>query len=61
MILERATDRPVATYLSQKIWRPLGMEADGSWSLDSEASGFEKMESGINAGRSISPSSGAST
>jgi CubicO group peptidase (beta-lactamase class C family) len=49
MILERSTDRPVATYLSQKIWRPLGMEADGSWSLDSEASGFEKMESGINA------------
>lgn len=49
MILERATDRPVATYLSQKIWRPLGMEAGGSWSLDSEASGFEKMESGINA------------
>ena len=25
------------------------MEADGSWSLDSKASGFEKMESGINA------------
>ena len=49
MILERATDRPVATYFSQKIWLPLGMEADGSWSLDSEASGFEKMESGINA------------
>jgi CubicO group peptidase (beta-lactamase class C family) len=49
MILERATERPVATYLSQKLWRPLGMEADGSWSLDSEASGFEKMESGINA------------
>jgi CubicO group peptidase (beta-lactamase class C family) len=52
MILERATDRPVATYLSQKLWQPLGMEADGSWSLDSEASGFEKMESGIN-GRAI--------
>jgi CubicO group peptidase (beta-lactamase class C family) len=49
MILERATDRPVATYLSQKIWRPLGMEADGSWSLDSEEDGFEKMESGLNA------------
>jgi CubicO group peptidase (beta-lactamase class C family) len=49
MILERATGRPVSAYLSQKIWRPLGMEADGSWSLDSEASGFEKMESGINA------------
>jgi CubicO group peptidase (beta-lactamase class C family) len=26
------------------------MEFDGSWSLDSEQSGFEKMESGINAG-----------
>ena len=49
MILERATSRSVATYLSQKLWQPLGMEADGSWSLDSEASGFEKMESGINA------------
>ena len=52
MVLERATGRPVANYLSQKIWRPLGMEAEGSWSLDSEASGFEKMESGIN-GRAI--------
>ena len=49
MILERATDRSVATYLSQKIWQPIGMEADGSWSLDSTQSGFEKMESGINA------------
>jgi CubicO group peptidase (beta-lactamase class C family) len=49
MVLERATGRPVTTYLSQKIWRPLGMEAEGSWSLDSESSGFEKMESGINA------------
>ena len=49
LILERATDRPVATYLSQKIWQPLGTEADGSWSLDSKEDDFEKMESGINA------------
>jgi CubicO group peptidase (beta-lactamase class C family) len=28
------------------------MEADGSWSLDSRRSGFEKMESGLN-GRAI--------
>jgi CubicO group peptidase (beta-lactamase class C family) len=48
MILERATDRPVATYLSQKIWQPLGMEAVGSWSIDSKEDGFEKMESGLN-------------
>jgi len=52
MALERATGRPVAQYLQEKIWQPLGMEAPGSWSLDSEASGFEKMESGIN-GRAI--------
>jgi len=49
MVLERATGMPVATYLSQTIWQPLGAEADATWSLDSEASGFEKMESGINA------------
>jgi len=52
LILERATGQPVSAYLEEKIWRPLGMEAAGSWSLDSVASGFEKMESGIN-GRAI--------
>ena len=49
IILERATGMPVAKYMEEKIWKPLGMEAPGSWSLDSEVSGFEKMESGINA------------
>jgi hypothetical protein len=29
--------------------KPAGMEADDSWSLDSTRSGFEKMESGVNA------------
>jgi CubicO group peptidase (beta-lactamase class C family) len=48
LALERATGMPVATYLERRLWRPLGMEADGSWSLDSERSGFEKMESGLN-------------
>ena len=52
MILERATGTPVATYLQDKIWKPIGMEFDASWSLDSATSGFEKMESGIN-GRAI--------
>ena len=47
MILERATGQPVAKYLEEKIWQPIGMEFPGSWSLDE--SGFEKMESGINA------------
>jgi CubicO group peptidase (beta-lactamase class C family) len=52
LALERAVGMPVATYLKARLWRPLGMEADGSWSLDSRASGFEKMESGLN-GRPI--------
>lgn len=49
MILERATGRSVTTYLQEKIWTPLNMEFDGSWSMDAEQNGFEKMESGINA------------
>ena len=49
IILERATGMPVAKYMEEKLWKPLGMEAPASWSLDSEANGFEKMESGINA------------
>lgn len=49
MILERATSQHVAEYMQTRLWRPLGAEADASWSLDSEASAFEKMESGINA------------
>ena len=40
---------PVARYLQEKLWKPMGMEADGSWSLDSKKDGFEKMESGVNA------------
>ncbi len=36
MILEKATSKNVATYLEEKIWGPLGMESDASWSLDSK-------------------------
>ena len=49
LILERSTGMPVSRYLQEKLWKPMGMEADGSWSLDSTTSGFEKMESGVNA------------
>jgi CubicO group peptidase (beta-lactamase class C family) len=49
MILERTTGMPVTSYLQTRIWDPLGMEFDGSWSTDSEASDFEKMETGVNA------------
>ncbi|NNC91143.1 MAG: serine hydrolase [Acidimicrobiia bacterium] len=43
---------PVTEFLETRLWQPMGAEAAGSWSLDSEESGFEKMESGIN-GRAI--------
>ena len=49
LVLERATGQPVSEYLSERLWQPMGAEADASWSLDSEWSGFEKMESGLNA------------
>ena len=49
MILERATGMSVSRFMEEKLWKPMGMEADGSWSLDSTQSGFEKMESGLNA------------
>jgi len=49
MILERSTGMPVANYLQTRLWDRIGMEFDGSWSTDSEASDFEKMESGVNA------------
>jgi hypothetical protein len=39
----------VTALLQTALWNPLGTESGGSWSLDSRADGFEKMESGINA------------
>ena len=30
-----ATGKPLADYMSEKIWRPFGMEADASWLLNS--------------------------
>ena len=49
MMLEGTTHDHVATWLAQRLWQPIGAEFSASWSLDSQASGFEKMESGINA------------
>jgi CubicO group peptidase (beta-lactamase class C family) len=49
LILERTTGMPVTSYLQTRIWDPLGMEYGGSWSVDSKASDFEKMETGVNA------------
>ena len=52
MVLERATGMSVSEYLNTRLWGPMGAEGDGSWDLDSERSGFERMSVGIN-GRAI--------
>ena len=48
LVLERVTGGSVAEFMAERLWQPLGAEADATWSLDSERSGFEKMESGLN-------------
>ena len=49
LVLERATGTSVSDYMARHLWQPMGAEADASWSMDSEKSGFEKLESGVNA------------
>src|SRR5687768_2092889 len=49
MILERTTGMTVTAWTQSRLWDPLGMEFDGAWCLDSTASGFEKLEAGLNA------------
>ena len=47
-VLRAAVGKPLAEYLSEKIWRPYGMEADASWWLDSP-DGHEIGGSGLSA------------
>lgn len=37
MIIERSTGKQLNEYLTEKIWQPLGMEFDATWSTDSKA------------------------
>jgi len=49
-ILRRAVGRPLATYLSERIWSRFGMETDASWWLDSPPpDGVEIGGSGFSA------------
>jgi CubicO group peptidase (beta-lactamase class C family) len=52
MVLERVTGGTVSAYLSERLWGPLGTEADASWSLDSRRSGLELLQAGLN-GRAV--------
>lgn len=49
ILLERATGTSVSEYLESRIWQRIGMEYDASWILDSQWSGFEKTQGGLNA------------
>ncbi|WP_026349430.1 serine hydrolase domain-containing protein [Arsukibacterium perlucidum] len=47
-LVRAATRKPVAEYLSEKIWAPLGMEANANWWLQSP-DGLEVGGSGLSA------------
>jgi CubicO group peptidase (beta-lactamase class C family) len=47
LVLRGAIGRPVADYLSEKIWQPMGAEADATWIVD--AAGQEATYCCLNA------------
>ncbi len=47
LVLRAATGKTLAEYLSEKIWQPMGAEADATWLMD--AGGYELGYMGINA------------
>jgi CubicO group peptidase (beta-lactamase class C family) len=47
LVLRAATGQPLAEYLSEKIWRPMGAEADATWNID--RGGYEVAYVGVNA------------
>ncbi|MCB0769478.1 MAG: serine hydrolase [Flavobacteriales bacterium] len=54
LILERALrakgdQRTITQYLSDRVWSPLGMEYDATWSIDRKQGGIEKTFCCINA------------
>lgn len=50
LVLERALkNKTVTQYLQEKLWQPLGMEYDASWSIDRKKNGLEKTFCCINA------------
>jgi CubicO group peptidase (beta-lactamase class C family) len=49
MVLEKATGQKLADYFEAKIWKPLGMQFDASWSIDSKKHQEAKAFCCINA------------
>lgn len=42
MVVEKATGTTLSEYLSENFWKPMGMQNDALWQLDSRESGMEK-------------------
>ena len=42
MVLEKAAGKSLSEYLSESFWKPMGMQNDALWQLDSDESGMEK-------------------
>jgi len=49
LIVERATGKKLQDYLQEKIWQPLGMQFDATWSLDSKKRNTVKAFAALNA------------
>lgn len=50
LVLERALkNKTITQYLQEKIWTPLQMEFDASWSIDQKKNGIEKTFCCLNA------------
>jgi CubicO group peptidase (beta-lactamase class C family) len=47
MVLHQAINRSASDYLQEKVWQPIGAEADATWLLDAE--GFEVAHFGFSA------------
>jgi CubicO group peptidase (beta-lactamase class C family) len=47
LVLRAVVKQPLAGYLSEKIWKPMGAEDDATWAID--AGGYELGYMGINA------------
>jgi CubicO group peptidase (beta-lactamase class C family) len=50
LVLERALKgKTITAYLQEKLWTPMGMEYDASWSIDRKNNGLEKTFCCLNA------------
>ena len=47
MVLQNVVDKSLSDYLREKVWEPIGAEADAKWLVDAE--GFELAHFGFNA------------